>query len=91
MKLLALLLAIVPTGLMAQNCAPRDTVVDALTNRYEEGVQSRGLAQAGIVETWGNPETGTFTIAVTLPNGMTCMVASGEAFEILDPVTGEPV
>lgn len=91
MKLLALLLAIVPSGVMAQNCAPRPDVVDMLTNRYGEVPLSRGLAQPGIVETWGNRETGTFTITVTLPNGMTCMVASGDAFEILDPVTGEPV
>lgn len=91
MKLLALLLAIVPSGVMAQNCAPRPDVVALLTDRYGEVPQSRGLAQPGVVETWGNPETGTFSITVTLPNGMTCMVASGEAFEILDPVTGEPV
>ena len=34
-----------------------------------------------LVETFASAETGTWTITVTMPTGVTCLVASGQAFE----------
>lgn len=68
----------------ARNCAPREMVVDRLADKYGETRQSMGLgAQGAVVETFASGETGTWTITVTTPNGLTCLVASGQSFEPL--------
>jgi hypothetical protein len=67
-----------------QNCAPRQAVVDRLASGYGETRQSMGLgANNHVVEIFASRETGTWTITVTMPNGLTCLVASGQAFEEL--------
>ena len=68
-----------------QNCGNRDLVVERLTTKYGESRQSIGMAPKGrVVEVFASHETGTWTITVTMPNGITCLVASGQAFETLD-------
>lgn len=72
------------TSAAASNCAPRDVVVDRLAARYGESRQSIGLgANNAMVEVFASPETGTWTIIVTTAQGLTCMIASGQAFETL--------
>lgn len=67
-----------------QNCAPRQVVIDHLTGKFGESRQAIGLAEQGrVIEVFASEETGTWTIVVTLPNGVTCLVAAGEAFELL--------
>lgn len=84
---------IVATALLAplvaqaqgQNCGNRELVVERLTNKYGESRQSIGMAPQGrVVEVYASHETGTWTITVTMPNGVTCLVASGQSFETLD-------
>ena len=73
-----------------RNCAPRDAVVDRLASGYGEARQSMGLgANNQVVEVFASAETGTWTITVTMPNGLTCLVASGQAFEELAEVLPE--
>lgn len=68
-------------------CAKRDQVIERLTVKYGETRQSIGLApNTGVVEVYASGETGTWTIVITMPNGMTCLVASGQAFETLAEV-----
>ena len=68
----------------AQNCAPRDLVVERLAEKYGESRQSMGLgSQGAVMEVFASEETGTWTITVTTTAGLTCMVASGQAFEAL--------
>ena len=65
-----------------RNCATRDRVVNRLAESYGESRQSIGLgANNSVVEVFASEETGTWTITVTMPNGMTCLVATGQAFE----------
>ena len=69
-------------GQSAQNCGQREPIVERLADRYGESRQSIGLGtQNRVVETFANPETGSWTITVTMPNGVTCLLASGHAFE----------
>ena len=71
-----------------QNCGNRELVVERLTTKYGESRQSIGMAPQGrVVEVFASLETGTWTITVTMHNGITCLVASGQSFEDLD----EPV
>jgi len=68
----------------ARNCGPRDLVVSRLAEGYGETRQSMGLgANNSVIEVFASEESGTWTITVTTPNGMTCLVASGQAFETL--------
>ncbi|MBK0327690.1 hypothetical protein I5535_10295 [Rhodobacteraceae bacterium F11138] len=68
----------------SRNCAPRETVVERLASGYGETRQSIGLgAQGTVVEVFASDETGSWTITVTTPNGVTCLVASGQSFEEL--------
>lgn len=66
----------------ASNCAPREMVVDRLASKYGEARQSMGLgANNAVIEVFASSETGTWTITVTSVHGVTCLVASGQAFE----------
>ncbi|MDQ2094704.1 hypothetical protein NOI20_11335 [Rhodobacteraceae bacterium 10Alg 79] len=65
-------------------CAPRAQVVTRLAQQFGETRQSIGLgANNAVVEVFASPESGTWTITVTLANGTTCLVASGQAYETL--------
>ncbi|KIC11828.1 hypothetical protein RA19_04105 [Leisingera sp. ANG-M1] len=82
--LAALTLAAAPAAAQSRNCAPRDMVVKRLAEKYGESRQSIGMGQQGMVmETFASGETGSWTITVTTPNGMTCLVASGQSYEVL--------
>jgi hypothetical protein len=83
--------ALAANGAQAQNqsrnCAPRDAVLERLASSYGETRQSIGLGtNNAVVETFASLETGSWTIVVTQPSGISCLVASGQAFE---PVTEE--
>ncbi len=69
------------------NCAPREIVVDRLASTYGESRQSMGLgANNAVVEVLASSETGSWTITVTSVHGLTCLVASAQAFEELAEV-----
>lgn len=99
MKLLfaTLIAATVATPLLAQqrNCADRELVLERLADAYGETRQSIGIGTNNmVVEVFASTETGTWTITVTSPQGMTCLVASGQAFENLSEdlvPTGDPL
>ena len=86
--LLALLLALgtaAPALAQNQQCANRDTVVGRLAEKYGESRQSIGMVSQGrVMEVFASTETGTWTITVTMPNGLTCLVASGQSYENLE-------
>ena len=65
-----------------RNCAPREAVVERLATGYGETRQSIGLgSNNAVVEVFASTETGSWTITVTTPGGLTCLVASGQSFE----------
>ncbi len=66
----------------ARNCAPREIVVERLAQGYGETRHAMGIgANNSVVEVFAASETGTWSITVTSPQGVTCLVASGQAFE----------
>lgn len=71
-------------ALAVNTCAPRDRVLDRLASAYGETRQSIGLgANNQMVEVFASPETGSWTIIITQPSGLSCLMASGQAFETL--------
>ncbi|MEM7471805.1 MAG: hypothetical protein AAF340_10675 [Pseudomonadota bacterium] len=72
----------------AQNnnrCAERSKVIERLAGKFGESRQSIGMAaNNSVVEMYASEETGTWTITVTHANGVTCMVAAGNAYEAVE-------
>ena len=92
---LAALAALCPSLALAENnCAPRGALIERLTQQYGETRHAIGLAgQQQVMELWGSVETGTWTIVITLPDGRTCLAASGAALELMTenlPPQGNP-
>jgi hypothetical protein len=81
---LALVLASLSAPAMAQGaaCAPRDVVVKRLADAYGETRKSMGLgSQGAVIEVFASDTSGSWTITVTGTNGVTCLIAAGQAFE----------
>lgn len=78
------LAAILSSPVFAQEsapCAPRESIVTQLESKYGETRRGAGLQNRGAVtEVFANLETGTWTILVTRPDGVSCAVAAGEAW-----------
>ena len=67
-----------------QHCATRDLVVERLAQKYGESRQALGLGtQGAMVEIFASEDSGSWTITVTMPNGSTCLMATGQAYEKL--------
>ena len=64
-------------------CGPRGEVVANLEKGYAEHPVSMGLASNGAVIEVFASEAGTFTIVMTKPNGLSCLVAAGNNWEEL--------
>ena len=83
-------IALVPRPAFPQNapqCGARDAVVLHLAERYGETRRSWGLAQNAVVEVYASDEAGTWTIAVTTPDGQMCLVAAGQGYQLDAPQT----
>lgn len=67
-----------------RNCAPRELVMQQLAERFGETRRGIGLVQQGsVMELFASEATGSWTIVVTAPNGVTCLMAAGQAWEAL--------
>ncbi|WP_193367070.1 hypothetical protein [Pelagibius marinus] len=68
------------TAAQPSTCGAREAVLDRLSSRYDEQPVSRGVTATGsLLEILASP-AGTWTIIVTIPNGPTCLVSSGEGW-----------
>jgi hypothetical protein len=85
---LALLLAAGPAA--AMQCGSRDAVTITLAERYGEVRQALGLAQNGVVMELYAAQSGSWTIVITRPDGMTCLLAAGEEFQSIPQVAPPP-
>lgn len=76
----------------ASNCATRDTVVTRLQTKFSENLTAAGLqgtqALQTVVEVWASEDTGTFTVIVTSPHGISCVVAMGTDWFQAKPAPG---
>ena len=95
-KVLALVLPmlVLPTAEFAnaaiRYCAGREQVIKKLENIYGEVIAYRGLNGRGsILEVAVSPNR-TFTIFLTDVNKFSCTIATGFAWEVLNPPKGQP-
>lgn len=90
MRIVALLLALFASPAAAQNCAPHGDVVAALSERFSEEQRVIALTENGTILEFFGAETGSWTIVITGPDGMSCLVSAGADFEIVEPIIGDP-
>lgn len=70
-----------PAAAQPTKCYPVEAMMQHLQTRYGETSRGMGLAGTVIVEVLANAETGTFTIVVHRPDGMSCPLADGENWQ----------
>ncbi|MBI3709314.1 MAG: hypothetical protein HY246_16800 [Proteobacteria bacterium] len=67
-----------------QACAKRVDLMKHLEERYKEVPAAVGLADnGGVLEVYASIDGSTWTVMITLPNGVSCMLATGENWEAL--------
>ena len=82
--LLILTISAFATPALAVKCGNREKVVEHLQSKYSEQLTVGGLQRArdsmSVMEVWSSQETGTYTVLLTAPDGITCIVAAGTDF-----------
>ena len=68
-------------GLPPLSCGQRADVERMLKEQFGERAMAHGLAHTGAVAEIFTSRKGTWTIIATSPNGMSCMIGSGEAWQ----------
>ncbi|MCE0506319.1 MULTISPECIES: hypothetical protein [unclassified Roseivivax] len=78
-----------PAWAQSAPCMPRDHLVEALEETHSEVMVGNGLqSPTSMIEIWSSPETGSFTIFITNPNGLSCVVSAGRFWTTIAPEPG---
>jgi len=71
-------------------CNDHAVITERLATSYGESRHAMGLGRNNtMIEVYSSEESGSWTILVTRPGGPTCMVAAGEAFQVLNELLEE--
>jgi len=74
---------IAPAALAQPVCGSRQSISESLKKSYTEAPISMGLTSGGgVIEVFSSPK-GTWTLVITQPNGMSCLIAAGQDWETL--------
>lgn len=70
-------------------CGERTKFIETLAKNYQESPSAFGIAgQRNLVELFVS-KTGTWTMLVTHPTGMSCIVAAGQSWEQFPPAAAK--
>lgn len=70
-----------PTPVHAAECGKHENVIAFLGKKYKEQLQAMGLvSNKGFMQLFV-AETGTWTVILTTPQGISCIVAAGDNYE----------
>jgi hypothetical protein len=73
-------------------CAPRAQVVAQLEHKYREHATSVAVtAEGGALEVYVAPSGRTWTILITRPDGIACLVSHGDDWENLPTQVAGPL
>ena len=78
----------ITTPALAQNqaCAKRAELINHLASKFQEARVAIGVADNGnLMEVFTTKDGATWTIAMTTPSGMTCLIATGQNWESVAP------
>ncbi len=76
----------------APQCNSRETVLELLSEKYSEAPVAVGVANnGGLVEVLSTGDGETWSIIITSPKGMSCLVAAGEGWRVFeDQIAQDP-
>ena len=80
-------LLFIATPVFAQEqprCAPREIVLERLNDMFSESRRSIMVTGGQIVEIFANLESGSWSLIMTRPDGITCMIGAGNSYEETD-------
>ena len=83
-----------PSGAQRRPCGDGADIIAHLEKDWGEGPEVVALDASGrMVRILVNPDTGTWSMLLTAPNGLTCLVSHGSAWEPVAvlPDAGEPL
>lgn len=72
----------------AARCNTRPAIIKFLSDKHSEAPVQMGLTAGGSVLEVLASESGSWTIIITMPNGVSCYMASGQAWEAIKPIRG---
>ena len=65
------------------SCFKRDDLLTYLSNNFKEAPIAVGLTDAGmLLEVFSSKKGETWTVAVTTPAGLTCLMATGQDWQL---------
>lgn len=84
--------AVAQTPPRTPQCAPRAEVLELVEGQQGQSRRAIGLSShMTVMELYASEARGTWTLLVTLPSGLSCLVAAGTDFEAsLAPAMGAP-
>ena len=71
-------------------CGERDKILTKLGKDYAERPVSLGLSSNGTLIEVLASKSGSWTMIYTMPEGGSCVVATGQSWEDLKPASGRP-
>ena len=83
--------ALAPPVLAQQTgCMPRVQLIESLKASYGEDLTGSGLQNPKqLLEIWSSGDSGSFTIFITNPAGLSCIVATGANWTKFAPPLGD--
>lgn len=79
-------------GQAAMPCHDAAEIAKQLSSKYEEAPVAFGLQSNGnLLQVYASEEKGTWTVVSTTPNGTSCIVAAGEKWHSLPPISNDPM
>jgi len=79
--------AILAAFILAQQpCGPTGQVEKRIADQYGESIVGAGVVAGGVMFLTTNPETGTFTIMLRRPDGLTCVLMGGTGYATQDAI-----
>ena len=81
-----------PVAAQSLQCLPRAALVETLQSKYGETLEGRGLQSPRLLlEIWRSGKSGSFTVFLTRPDGMSCILATGQNWFSEKPVSAEGI
>jgi hypothetical protein len=76
-----------PAHAQSPACIKRADLLQHLAKQYHEAPAAVGLADNGsLLEVFASKSGETWTVTVTMPNGVSCMIATGQQWQDLPRV-----
>lgn len=81
---MAMSLAVTASTFAAPTCGTHKLITTTLATQYNEIPLHRGLTPKGTMVEIFSSKAGTFTVVVTVPTGMSCLVTAGTNWQEID-------